>query len=186
MVIREKALVAEMKESYKGGGYTVAAMHNGKTIILCDDWAVQIDDAEVPREALSLMCLHMGFLPEDGDAFTVYKGDKQPIVQRELYENTVHEFEAMERMQEDGPSSILKTVLTYNGYSVWQRTADNHVHLVDRDYESILYKIDSVMMVGNALYAGDAVSKVYIVCDDGMGSPAQLEHMGKTRWTTVI
>lgn len=186
MVIREKALVAEMKEAYKGGGYTVAAMNNGKTIILCDDWAVEIDDAEVPREALSLLCLHMGFLPEDGDAFTVYKGKKEPIVQRERYADTVEKFEILENEQVTAGSGIQKTVLTYNGYNVWQSTADDHVHLIDPAHEHILYKIDGVKMAGNSLYAEDPVSKVYITCDDCMGTELVLGHLSKRIWMTVI
>lgn len=186
MVIREKALVAQMKEAYKGGGYTVAAMHSGKTVILCNHWAAQIDDAEVPREALSLICLHMGFLPEDGDAFTVCKGKKEPIVTRERYANAVEKFDALEALLDKNPEDIEKTVLTYCGYSVWQSSADGHVHLVNPTYEQILYKIEGVRLAGNALYAADPLSKVFIACVDNKGSELVMEHLSKKLWKTVM
>lgn len=85
MVIREKALVREMKEAYKRGGYTVLVRPNGRTVICSPYWSVEIDNHEVPREALSLMALHMGFLPESGDAYKIYKGDKTPAVQEEVF-----------------------------------------------------------------------------------------------------
>lgn len=73
MVIKEKELARLMKDAYRGGGYTVAVRGNGKTVICTNAWAVEIDDASLPREALSMMALHMGFLPEPDEAFTIYK-----------------------------------------------------------------------------------------------------------------
>lgn len=81
MVIKEKELARLMKDAYRGGGYTVAVRGNGKTVICTNAWAVEVDNASLPREALSMMALHMGFLPEPDEAFTIYKGNKEPTVQ---------------------------------------------------------------------------------------------------------
>ena len=55
MVIKEKELARLMKDAYRGGGYTVAVRGNGKTVICANAWAVEIDDASLPREALSMI-----------------------------------------------------------------------------------------------------------------------------------
>ena len=65
MVIDEKALVRELKEAYKGWGYTVMVTDHDKWVFRsADNWVVMIDGQDnVPNEVLALIVLHMGHLP---------------------------------------------------------------------------------------------------------------------------
>ena len=187
MVIREKALIREMKEAYKKKGYTVAAQESGKTIICTEDWIVRVDDAEVPREALALMALHMGFLPEDGEAYVVQKGDKQPIVQEEDFEEAVAFFESIRlvRISQEKPKLAGKTPLIYGARNVWQMEEGQEILLVHPNYEHILYRRDEVQRVGEALYIGDDVSEVVVVCDNRYAPEDIREHLAKMKWAKL-
>ena len=69
MIIHEKALVQEMKQAYKGWGYTVIVRAGDRWVFKTDGWMVQIDGQEnVPNEVLALIVLHMGELPKKESA----------------------------------------------------------------------------------------------------------------------
>lgn len=141
MVIKEKELARLMKDAYRGGGYTVAVRGNGKTVICTNAWAVEIDDASLPREALSMMALHMGFLPEPDEAFTIYKGNKEPTVQTKDFDVAVQcitQLDALLKEAEARKARVRKTVLTYNGYSIWQQ-GNGNILLIDPAREQLLY-----------------------------------------------
>lgn len=190
MVIREKALVREMKEAYKHGGYNVLVRKTGRTVIYKTSplsWAVEIDNHELPREALSLMALHMGFLPELGDAYKIYKGDKTPAVQEEVFEvaaEWVDQLNGHLMIQEEKPLSVKKTVLTYNGYNIWQQDKTRNILLIHPEYERILYKKESVTMIGEAICAADQVSRVYILTAPQIAEDKML-HIAQQEWATV-
>lgn len=190
MVIREKALVREMKEAYKHGGYTVLIRRTGKMVIYKTSptsWAVEIDSHEVPREALSLMALHMGFLPEPGDAYKIYKGDKTPAVQEEVFEVAAEWVNALSLAyseREDRMLAIKKTVLTYSGYNIWQEDKTRRILLIHPEYERILYKIDPACMIGEALCVADTVSRVFIVTAPQIAEDKML-HLAQQEWATV-
>lgn len=183
MVARENALVREMKKAYKGGGYTVAVYEGGKTMICADCWAVEFAGDSVPREALSLLALHMGFLPAEGEAYKIYAGDKEPTVQDTVFETAVSfiaEFEA--RKMDSVPETVRKTVLTYDGRAVWQKSGGD-IMLVDPALEKILYKRTNVRAVGNALFDSDAESTVCVLC--GSGPADDLSRLASVKWPTV-
>lgn len=189
MVIREKALLSQMKEAYKGGGYTVIAMNNGKTAILCNAWAVEVDNANVPREALSLMALHMGFLPEEGEAYKILKGDKEPQVQKELFETAMSRVDYLEGLAEKAGKNlsavgVKKTMLTFDRMNVWQNTGDMSVVLIDPAFESILYKKEDVILADHALYKKGAMSCAWVFCETDDGHGDQLKHLGRMQWVS--
>lgn len=187
MVIRERALVREMKEAYKHGGYTVLVRHTGKTVICSPYWAVEIDDDDVPREALSLMALHMGFLPEPGDAYKIYKGDKTPAVQEEVFEVAAEWVDQLNNaylIREEKALAVKKTVLTYNGYNVWQEDKTRRILLIHPEYERILYKKEPAHMIGEAVCVADQVSRVYILRAEQIAEDKML-HLAQQEWATV-
>lgn len=188
MVINEKALVREMKEAYKRGSYTVLVRPSGRTVICCSYWAAEIDNHDVPREALSLMALHMGFLPEPGDAYKIYKGDKTPAVQEEVFEvaaEWVDKLDGAYQIREEKSLGLKKTVLTYNGYNVWQQDKTRNILLLRPEYERILYKKENAFMLGEALCVADQVSRVYILRSEQIAEDKML-HLAQTEWATVI
>lgn len=187
MVIREKALVREMKEAYKHGGYTVLVRKTGRTVICSPYWAVEIDNHEVPREALSLMALHMGFLPEPGDAYTVYKGDKKPTIQERISEEATDWVDTLDETlldPEESPLMVKKTVLTYGGYNVWQQDKTRHILLINPEYERILYKLEKVSLISGTIYAMDQVSRVFVLTAPQIPEEKMLL-LAQQEWATV-
>ena len=187
MVISEKALVREMKEAYKRGGYTVLVRPNGRTVICSPYWAAEVDNHDIPREALSLMALHMEFLPEEGDAYKIYKGDKTPAVQEEVFEvasGWVDQLNERLQLREEEPLAVKKTVLTYNGYNIWQEDKTRRIVLLDPEYERILYKKETAHMIGEAICVADQVSRVYILRAEQIAEDKML-HLAQQEWATV-
>lgn len=191
MVINGKALVREMKEAFKRNGYTVICDPRGTTVICCGFWAVEIDNADVPRQALSLMALHMGFLPEEGDAYKIIKGKDEPIVQTQIYESAVAPIRALdtEAVLDTTSASVMeKTILTYDGCNVWQNASeDKSVLLVNPALEGIMArKRDSIVhRAGNALCLKGEVSKAYIMRVDCDKQKPQMDHLADIRWPVM-
>ena len=186
MVIREKSLVREMKEAYKGGGYNVICTHEDTMVILCPSWAVEINNENLPREALSLLALHMGYLPKEGEAYKIMKADKEPTVQKMLFDTAISLIRTLEikvaEAQDTVPVAVKKTLLTFDGCNVWQKTGNNGIILIDPEYESILRKKDDVIMAGDAIYKEGEVSKAYVFRVMDTRWENQLNHLGQIPW----
>lgn len=186
MVINEKTLIREMKEAYKGGGYTVITSHKETTLILTHAWAVEINDENLPREVLSLLALHMGYLPEDGEAYKITKADKEPAVQKMIYETAllmVRKLELPLLHSDESPKvAVKKTLLTFDGCNVWQKTGNQGIVLIDPAYEGILRKKEDVVMAGDAICKKGEVSKVYIFRVEDAKWENQLHHLGQIQW----
>lgn len=187
MVINEKALIAQMKEAYNKGGYVVAR-RDDTHIIQCNFWAVEIDNDNLPREAISLMALHMGFLPEEDCAYRITKTKEGPSVQHMLIDtalSNVRKFENEMDAVAYVPVMMRKTIVTYEGCSVWQKQGNCGVFLIDPKYESILRKKQEARIVSGALYAEGEISKVYIMRVDKSPDDPEIVHLSQTRWTVV-
>jgi len=186
VVINEKALLREMKEVFKGGGYTVICRPAETTVIMCPSWAVEINDENLPREVLSLLALHMGYLPKAGEAYKIMKADKEPTVQKMLFDTAISPIRTMEvrvaEAQDTIPVAVKKTLLTFDGCNVWQKTGNNGIVLIDPEYESILRKKDDVIMAGDAIYKEGEVSKVYVFRVMDARWENQLNHLGQIPW----
>lgn len=186
MVIREQSLVREMKEAFKSGGYTVICRPGGTTVIMYSYWAVEINNENLPREVLSLLALHMGYLPKEGEAYRIMKADKEPTVQKMLFETAISPVCTLEikvaEAQDTIPVEVKKALLTFNGCNVWQKTGNNGIVLIDPQYESILRKKDDVIMAGDAIYKEGEVSKVYVMRVNDAEHENQLNHLGQIPW----
>lgn len=186
MVINEKALVNQMKKAFKGGGYSVAIQETGDMVIRTAFWAVEIEENNVPREVLSLMALHMGFLPEAGRAWRILKGEKDPTVQEEIFETVVspvrHLRTQAETAKRKNPESVKKTLLTFGGQNVWQAAGNLEIVLLAPEPESILRKKNGVIFAGESLYKEGAVSRVYLLPETEEGHREQIRHLGQMQW----
>lgn len=186
MVISEKSLVREMKEAFKGGGYTVICRPGETTVIMCPSWAVEINNENLPREALGLLALHMGYLPKEGEAYKIMKADKEPTVQKMLFETAISPVRTLEinvaKTQDTIPVKVKKTLLTFDGCNVWQKIGNNGIVLIAPECESILRKKDDVIMAGDAIYKEGEVSKAYIFRALDARWENQLNHLGQIPW----
>lgn len=186
MVIDEKALVRELKAAYKGGGYNVILRPGGRTVLCCAAWAVEIDNENLPREVLSVLALHMGYLPEEGEAYKIMKGAKEPTVQKMIFDTAMEPIRKLEGAVTDAsisvPVTVKKTMLTFDGWNVWQKTGNNGILLVDPAYEMILRKLDEVIAVGDAIYKEGSISKAYIMRGTAAMYENQLNYLGQVPW----
>ena len=95
MVVKEKALVARMKEAYKTGGYSVA-VNEDRHIIIGGTWAVELDSDNLPRDVIGLLAVHLGFLPKQDSAYKITRAKDGPQVQCMIYEDAVKTVEALD------------------------------------------------------------------------------------------
>ena len=186
MVINDKALVREMKRAYKGGGYNVIIRPGGRTVINCFSWAVEIENENLPREVLSVLALHMGCLPEEGETYKIMKGAKEPTVQKMIFDTAMEPVRRLEQAVADAteavPVAVKKTMLTFDGWNVWQKTGNNGILLVDPAYEMMLRKLEDVIAAGDAIYKEGAISKAYIMRGKAEMYENQLNYLGQIPW----
>lgn len=187
MVVNEKALVREMKEAYKGWGYTVMVATGDKWVIGSkDNWTVVIDGQNnVPNEVLALIVLHMGELPDSLQSYRVYKGDKGPCIQKEVYKVALDDFERLEKSKPLADVEVRRTALVYGRRRVWQQIADKQVLLIDPRYEGLLDigAESKVCTVGQQIYLEGEISCVYISRARGGANEEMLQHLAQVKWT---
>ena len=186
MVVNEKALVREMKEAFKGWGYTVIVRPGDEWVISSRFWVVQISGMKnVPREVLSLLALHMGFLPETGNAYRVYKSGDDAVVQNEVFAVALEPIEKLEEAQaqsSDAPLWIQRTKLLFDKTRVWQQERNLKILLIDPRFENIIAGKTEVRTVGDAIYAEGEISDVYVMRVRNDTDKSQLDHLAQMQW----
>lgn len=186
MVVNESALLKQMQNAYKSGGYHVAVgdlPHPGCFMIAPYGyaWCVIIDRLRVPWSVLGLIVKHIGKIPEKDEAYLVHKDS----VQEEVFEVAAKPAQLAEQRSRTVTLSALKhTKLIYADRNVWQRCIDQEIVLVNPEYEDIaVLKEAQAQMVDNLLYAKGQHSKVFI----GRVAPGEHEkdmitHLSLVRW----
>ena len=183
MVINEKALVKEMKEAYKGWGYTVIVRPGDKWVFKTDSWAVQIDgQGNVPNEVLALIVLHMGELPKKESACRIYKADTGPAIQKEVFavaNEAIEKLEALARNSEQ--AGIQRTKLMFGAYRVWQKEEDLAIFLMDPNDTRI---VDSkeIVAVGDGIYAEGDISWAFALRRIDAAEKAYVDHLSQMQW----
>lgn len=188
MVVNEKALVREMKEAYKGVGYTVMVMPGDRWVFMHgENWIVEIEGQDnVPREALALMVLHMGYLPRLQSCSRVYKAEKCTVIQKEVYAVAEDDYQKlMERIQDTDREEVRRTSLVYGRRRVWQQIENKGILLIDPKFESLLEVTgDSIIRrVGESVYLEGEISRVFISRSRGGANESLLEHLAQVKWT---
>lgn len=190
MVIREKALVREMKEAYKGWGYTVMVMPGDRWVFgRAECWTVAIDGQDnVPNEVLALIVLHMGKLPRPETCCRIYKGEGCSMIQKEVYKVAADSFRSLERMREetDGtPVEIRRAPLLYGLRRVWQQRADKKILLIEPRFEGLMDigGESLVRTVGENICLEGEISSVYISRARGGANENLIDHLAQVSWT---
>ena len=113
-MVNERALLAAMKDAWKGKGYIVAH-RNGSYLIGGDGWTLLCAEKLLPRKALALLVEHIGAIPE-GECLNVSKkaGIQTAIaaVQEESFRQTEQRKQEIARVMECNRHS--------DGDRVWQ------------------------------------------------------------------
>lgn len=186
MVINEKALIREMKEAYKGTGYTVAVDQDDTWTVSCGYWLAQIDGQHnVPNEILSLIVLHMGMLPKAGTAYRVYKTKDGPAVQDEVLSvalSYIKKLDIQRQETEDKPVYIRATRLRLGNCRVWQQAENLQILLIDPRYESVIDSKNNVRIVADTLFKEGEISCVYVCPVSKEQDKAQIQHLEQMQW----
>lgn len=188
MVINEKALVRELKEAFKGIGYTVMVMTGDRWVFAHgENWIAEIEGQDnVPREALALMVLHMGYLPRIQSCSRVYKAEKCTVVQKEVYAVAEADYEKlMERVRDTETEEVRRTSLVYGRRRVWQQIEDKGILLIDPKFESLLDGPGEsvIRRVGESIYLEGEISRVFITRSRGGANENLLDHLAQVKWT---
>lgn len=183
MVIHEKALVQEMKEAYKGWGYTVIVRPGDKWVFKTDSWAVQIDgQGNVPNEVLSLIVLHMGELPKKESACRIYKVDTGPAIQKEVFAVVNEAIEKLEKqVVHSEQAEIQRTKLMFGTYRVWQKEKDMEIFLMD-PHDTRLIDSKEIVAVGEGIYAEGDISWAFALRRMDTAEKVHIDHLAQMQW----
>ena len=186
MVVHEKALVRQLKEGYKGWGYTVIVRPGDQWVFKTAAWVVTIDgQRNVPNEVLSLIVLHMGCLPQAQSCHRIYKTKNGPAIQKEVFAVAEMEIRELEALRED-PNlpdvSVQRTKLQLGSCRVWQRREDLGILMIDPEFEQLLESKKDIRAVGSAICAEGEISCVYIMKVVNGAAKAHIDHLAQMQW----
>lgn len=186
MVVHEKALVRQLKEGYKGWGYTVIVRPGDQWVFKTRAWVVTIDgQRNVPNEVLSLIVLHMGYLPVVGSCHRIYKTDTGPVIQKEVFAVANEEIEKLEDLRDDPEApevAVQRTKLQLGSCRIWQREEDLGILMIDPEFEKLLERKKDIRAVGGAICAEGEISCVYIMKVANGGEKAHIDHLAQMQW----
>lgn len=182
MVINEKALVTQMKEAYKNGGYTVAAV--GTRMMFTNGvWLATIDRDNVPRALLGLLAEHIRDIPSEGEAYNVTKTKNGPLAQTRILTEAIQPWAHMnERKQEGIGCHMRRSNLTLSGLLLWQETDGQTMYMIDPRYAVMFENHFEVVRLGNGIYAEGEISELWVLRNVDSQLEDQLEHLQKIRW----
>lgn len=190
LVVNDKVLVRELKEAYKGWGYSVMVIDNDQWVFRsADNWVVMIEGQDnVPNEVLTLIVLHMGHLPKEDTCHRIYKGEKCSVIQKEAYavaEETWRSWQKMRMETDDCPVEIRRTPLVYGRRRVWQERESKSILLMNPRFEGLMHTGGDSMIrkVGENICLEGEISEVYISRARGGASEDLLDHLAQVSWT---
>lgn len=190
MVINEKALVAQVKEAYKTGGYTVA-VQDGRMMLSNGYWLASIDGKNVPSELLAILAGHIRDVPKEGQAYRVAKTKEGPFAQSKILEDAMKPMQTMHAQRDEvwediNPPIMLPTPLTHNGMQLWQSLPGLDIYMIDPRFSVLIdRKADEVWKVGNGLYAQGEISELWVLRVLEGGAAEQIKHLEKIAWVKV-
>lgn len=183
MTFNERGLLRLMKSEYKGYGYTVAQTGSGM-VISGAMWGVAIMDHLVPNEVKSLIVLHTGKLPAEGEAIFCQKDN----VTSKIYEMAVARITDLKTARVNGtPHRVAPTRLMFDRFRLWQRTNDLKVVLIDPEYQQILdYSDRDAYLVGGALFCENYAGIVWVERELRQEEDeALLKHLEMMQWVSL-
>ena len=187
MVVSEKAIMCNMKEAYKNGGYTVA-VRDGRMMMTNGYWLANIDKDNVPSGLLGMLAEHIRDVPKEGEAFRVIKTKEGPFVQSMILDDAVKPLLTMYAERDTAWEDInapmmLQTPLTYNGMQMWQSLPGNEIYMIDPRYAVLIgQKAEDVWKVGNGLYAKGEISELWVLRAVDGAAAEKIKHLEKIIW----
>ena len=187
MVINEKALICQVKEAYKTGGYTVA-VQDGRMMLSNGYWLASIDEKNVPSKLLSILAEHIRDVPKEGQAYRCYKTKEGPFAQTSILSDAVKPMQTMHRERDTAwddanPPMFLHTPLTYNGMQLWQELPYKEIYMIDPRYSVLIDpKAEEVWKVGNGLYVQGEISELWVLRVAEGAAAEKIKHLEAITW----
>lgn len=182
MVINEKALLNQMKEAYKGGGYTVAVV--GDYMMFTNGiWVAIIDRGNVPSELLGLLAQHIRDIPDTGQAYTVTKTKGDTIARTRIINEAIQPWTHMANRKEDGAGGKMRrTGLTLQGMQLWQEVEGDSLYMIDPRYAALFKPGLAPVRLGNGIFAEGEISQLWVLryVEGALEDP--LAYLQKFRW----
>lgn len=183
MVINEKALLSQMKEAYKNGGYTVAAV--GEQMMLTNGyWIAIIDRDNVPSDVLGLLAMHIRDIPAPGDAYKVSKTKEGAFPQKMVTTEAVSGWARMqETLQRCGIGNQMKrTSLTLGGMLLYQESDGEALYMIDPRYAVMFNGRKQTLRLGNGIYSRGEVSVLWVLRSVEGAAEDPLEFLRQYCW----
>lgn len=188
MVINEKALVAQMKEAYKNGGYRVL-VSDSRMVFSNGYWLASIDKDNVPSKLLGMLAEHIREVPSEGQAYRVYKTKEGTIAQSAILEDALKPLLNMQEQRDEawddpaGGPMMLQTPLTYNGMQLWQSLPGNDIYMIDPRFAAMIsQKAEDVWKVGNGLYVEGEISELWVLRVVEGAATERIKHLEAIAW----
>ena len=161
MVINEKALLSQMKEAYKNGGYTVAVV--GDYMMFTNGtWVAVIERDNVPSELLGLLAQHIRDIPGEGQAYTVTKTKGDTIAQTRIITEAIQPWTQLARRKEEG--------------------AGDSLYMIDPRYAALFANGLEQVRLGNGIFAEGEISQLWVLRNVEGALEDPLEYLQKFRW----
>lgn len=190
MVINEKALVSQVKEAFKLGGYTVA-VKDGRMMLSNGYWLASIDEKNVPSKLLSILAEHIRDVPKEGQAYRCYKTKEGPFVQSAILEDAIKPMQTMHNQRDEAwedvnPPMMIHTPLTYDGMQLWQADSSasvSAIYMIDPRFSVLIdAKADEVWKVGNGLYVQGEISELWVLRVAEGAAAEKIKHLETITW----
>lgn len=186
MVINEKALVRQMKEAYRSGGYSVTVSHD-ITYLSNGYWLAGINTDNVPAAILGMFGEHIRDIPKNGDSYRVAKSKDGPVAQCRILEDAMRPINNMLSQRDEAWKDITltamrRTNITYDGLQIWQAKPGNGIYLIEPSYAAMVDAHSEVVQVGNGIYAEGEISQLWILRYNKKEAQDQIAHLEKIAW----
>lgn len=116
-MLNEKRTVAALKDAFKGGGYK-AAFVDGKLLLRCGVWAVEMDEEYFLPKVLGTVVEHIGVIPVEPAAYYCQK--KMDPGSGVSLDEELDAWAALRKMFDAATTPIRRTRLLMDGYEIWQ------------------------------------------------------------------
>ncbi len=186
MIINEKALVSQMKESYRNYGYTVAVT-GGRMMLTNGYWLAVIGQNNVPSDVLGLLAVHIRDVPKEGDAFKVTKTKNGPFAQSCILEDAVAPLVKLcelkaEELVPSMTSEMRCTDLTLGGMQLWQERPGNRIYMIDPRFSALFGETNDPVRLGDGIYADGEISELWVMRRSDGAAADKLRHLEKIPW----
>lgn len=134
-MLSERGMAAALKAAYKSGGYK-AAFSEGKLLIRCNAWAVELDEDYLMPKVLGIVTEHIGVVPKTPAAYFCQK--KMDPGSSCSLDDELNAWDKLREQAESADTPIRRTRVRLDGYEIWQTREGLRARPVNPDFTRII------------------------------------------------